>query len=241
MNQVWMLGRFLEISLATDDIAGSFEFYRSLGFHSVPVGDVFSHPYAVMTDGTLFLGLHGAEFDSPALTYARSEIAHFVRDFEQHDIQFEFSETRDDEFNEAHLRSPEGVLLRFFESRTFSPPPFEYLQSSLCGYFSELQLPCKDFDASVNFWESFGFVCLERSEDPDPEATLTSDGLNIGLRDRSIIRRPVLVFLDPDMPGRLEAIRDKGMTLKTSQGDPDIHELVTPEGMRIWFISEDNV
>ncbi len=229
-----MLGQLLEISVATGDVGESLSFYETLGFRSLAVGDTFSHHYAVATDGRVFVGLHGKQFDSPALTYTRTDIAKLVRDFQQHGIKFVYSEIRDDVFNEAHFLSPEGLLLRLVEARTFSPP-FEYLESSLCGHFSELRLPTDDFDASVEFWESSGFVCLERAEDPEPEASLTSDGLNLGLRDTRHTRHPVLVFQDEEMPGRLEAIRDKGFKPTDVKGHDDVVELRAPEGTRLWL------
>ncbi len=229
-----MLGQLLEISIATGDVSESLSFFESLGFRSLAVGDTFSHHYAVVTDGTVFIGLHAKQFDSPALTYTRTGIAKLVRDFQQNGIEFIFSEIRDDVFNEAHFLSPEGLLLRLFEARTFSPP-FEYLEPSLCGHFSELRLPTVDFDASVDFWESSGFVCLERADDPEPEAALTSDGLNLGLRDARHVRYPVLVFQHEEMPGRLEAIRDKGFRPTDVKGHDDVVELRAPGGTRLWL------
>ena len=44
------------------DVPASLAFYESLGFVQARVGDAWSHPYAVVTDGRLFLGLH--EHDS---------------------------------------------------------------------------------------------------------------------------------------------------------------------------------
>ena len=53
-----MLGRFLEFSVATPDIRASLDFYTDLGFSSAEVGDAWPHPYAVVTDGRICLGLH---------------------------------------------------------------------------------------------------------------------------------------------------------------------------------------
>ena len=53
-----VLGRFHEISIATADIRASVEFYESLGFTQAPTTDAWSHPYGVLTDGRLFIGLH---------------------------------------------------------------------------------------------------------------------------------------------------------------------------------------
>ena len=55
------IGRFLEISIGTPVIRESLEFYESLGFVQAAVGETWSHPYAVVTDGHLFIGLHGRE------------------------------------------------------------------------------------------------------------------------------------------------------------------------------------
>ena len=53
-----MLGRFLEYSIATPDIRASLEFYAKLGFSQAEVGEAWPHPYAVVTDGRICLGLH---------------------------------------------------------------------------------------------------------------------------------------------------------------------------------------
>ena len=53
-----MLGRFLEVSVHAPDILESLAFYERLGFTQAPVGETWSHPYAVVTDGRLFIGLH---------------------------------------------------------------------------------------------------------------------------------------------------------------------------------------
>ena len=66
-----MLGRFLEFSVATPDIAASFDFYSRLGFAQVPAGDAWPHPYAVLTDGRIHIGLHATEPDTPQLTFVR--------------------------------------------------------------------------------------------------------------------------------------------------------------------------
>ena len=63
-----MLGRFLEVSVHAPEILESLAFYEQLGFTQATVGETWSHPYAVVTDGRLFIGLHAYEFASPALT-----------------------------------------------------------------------------------------------------------------------------------------------------------------------------
>jgi hypothetical protein len=53
-----LLGKFLEVSVYAPDIPASLEFYESLGFVQASTGETWSHPYAVITDGRLCIGLH---------------------------------------------------------------------------------------------------------------------------------------------------------------------------------------
>ena len=53
-----MFGRFLELSLTTADIAASVQFYERLGFSQLTTGDTWTHPYGVLSDGRICLGLH---------------------------------------------------------------------------------------------------------------------------------------------------------------------------------------
>ncbi len=60
-----MLGRFLEFSLATPDVRASLDFYTRLGFSEAEVGEAWPHPYAVVTDGRICLGLHQQAMPRP--------------------------------------------------------------------------------------------------------------------------------------------------------------------------------
>lgn len=59
------LGQFLEFSVQTSDVLESLQFYKTLGFVELEIGDVWTHKYAVVSDGELNIGLHDREFDSP--------------------------------------------------------------------------------------------------------------------------------------------------------------------------------
>src|SRR5579859_7377335 len=77
-----VLGRFHEISIATADIRTAVEFYERLGFTQAPTTDTWSHPYGVLTDGRLFIGLHQRKGPSPTLTFVQPGIATHLADFE---------------------------------------------------------------------------------------------------------------------------------------------------------------
>ena len=114
-----MLGRVLEVSLQAPDVPASLAFYESLGFVQATVGDTWSHAYAVVTDGRLFLGLHAREFAAPALTWVQPELAAHVPRLEALGIEFAFSRLGDDTLHEIAFADPAGQVIRIVEARTF--------------------------------------------------------------------------------------------------------------------------
>ncbi|MGW8370590.1 MAG: VOC family protein [Gammaproteobacteria bacterium] len=230
-----MLGRFLEISVQTPDIQASLAFYEELGFTQLPVGETWSHPYAVVTDGHLYIGLHDYQFDSPALTYARPGLAGRVRSLEDTGIRFAFRKLSDDQFNEAGFRDPDGQMVALLEARTYSPYTGGEEDFSILGRCSEYCIPVSDVGASVAFWEPLGFVMTDREEDPVPRALLISDCINIGLCGGNRLLRPGLVFTEPDMDKRIEFLIAKNMHIARPSPLPNAGDtsavLASPEGL----------
>src|SRR5690242_12094619 len=99
-----MLGRFHEISIETPDIRASVEFYERLGFSQAATGDTWAHPYGVLTDGRVFLGLHQRRAPSPTLTFVRAGIAAQAAAFESRGIELELLRAGDEVFNEIAFR-----------------------------------------------------------------------------------------------------------------------------------------
>src|SRR5882757_4964098 len=104
-----MLGRFLEISLPTPVIQESLEFYEALGFVQALVGETWSHPYAVVTDGRLTLGLHAGGITAPCLTYVQPELAGKLAPLQALAITFDRLQLGPDVFNEVSFRAPQGL------------------------------------------------------------------------------------------------------------------------------------
>ncbi|MGH8235823.1 MAG: VOC family protein [Steroidobacteraceae bacterium] len=235
------IGRFLEISIGTPVIRESLGFYESLGFVQAAVGETWSHPYAVVTDGHLFIGLHGREVPSPSLTFVLPELQLGVARLKERGVTFEEERFGEDVFNQAQLRDPGGLSVTLLEARTFSPPQFDTRIESACGYFSELGIPSRAADAARVFWESVGFVALEAEAQPFPRTPLVSDGLDLALYRTRALRQPVLTFEDSEMPQRLALLRDRGM--KMSDEMPDTLDesgngvLIAPEGTRLLLLT----
>ena len=238
-----MLGRFLEISVHAPNVLESLEFYQELGFTQAQVGEAWSHPYAVVTDGRLFIGLHQYEFDSPSLTFVKPDLGRHIDALEGLGIEFAFRKLGNDVFNEAGFHDPGRVMVTLLEARTFSPPTREAGETSACGYFNEIGIPAPDSDRSKDFWERLGFVATDQQSEPFRHISLTSDSLDLGLYAPRELRGPVLSFVDPDLPSRLSHIEKLG--LERSQHLPAAFDpesmamLVAPEGTTLLLTAGD--
>ena len=235
------LGRFLEISIGTPVIGESLDFYESLGFVQAAVGETWSHPYAVVTDGHLFIGLHGRDIPSPSLTFVLPELQLGVSRLKERGVEFEEERFGEEVFNQARLRDPGGLSIVLLEARTFSPPQLDAPIESACGYFSELGIPARSATYAPAFWESLGFVALDEETQPFPRTPLVSDGLDLALYRTRALRQPVLTFEGNDMSQRLTLLRARGV--QVSDEMPDTLDesrngvLIAPEGTRLLLLS----
>jgi catechol 2,3-dioxygenase-like lactoylglutathione lyase family enzyme len=150
-----LLGRFLEFSLCTPDIQASLDFYGKLGFSEAQVGETWTHPYGVVTDGRISLGLHQSSLQEPTLTFVKPGLLKHLEVLESRGIEFQYRRLGNDIFNEVAWKDPDGQMLRLIEARTFSPSKRSGTETSHCGYFTELALPCADSSAWTSWTIAF--------------------------------------------------------------------------------------
>ena len=187
------------------------EFYERLGFTQASTNDTWTHPYGVLTDGRIFLGLHQRRFASPAVTFVHAGVAGYANELEARGVTLETRRTSEDSFNEIGFRDPDGQSVLVLEARTYSPVTRSPEDTSMCGYFIEYSMPSMNFEAAREFWEPLGFVATEEPDAPYAHLPLTSDHLDIAFhRPRSLVR-PILLFRDPNMRDRLARIRALGV------------------------------
>jgi len=230
-----LLGRFLEFSLPTPDIQASLHFYRELGFSEAQVGETWPHPYGVVTDGRICLGLHQQGVAEPTLTFVKPGLLKHLEDLEARALEFEYRRLGNDVFNEVAWKNPDGQLLRLIEARTFSPSKRPSTQASLCGYFVEIALPSADLPAGKSYWENLGFVGMDELDDRLPHVTCTSDFIDIGLYGPAELRRSTLRFEVEDLGATLAALAALGVpqAKDAALGGPHMALLVAPEGTPI--------
>ena len=228
-----MFGRFLELSLTTTDIVSSVQFYERLGFSQLTAGDTWTHPYGVLSDGRLSLGLHQRPGPARMLSFVRPELARHLHDLHAAGFEPHYTRLGDSDFHELQLRDPAGQNIALLEARTFSPPRPDH-PASHCGWFSSISMPTLDTEAVQAFWEHAGFIALEVPDDPWAQVALTSDTLTLSLHRPRAIEAPVLIFTDPLMPMRLESLAALGITSSADLPagfDPRANALLeAPEG-----------
>jgi len=232
-----VLGRFLELSLATPNIQASLDFYVRLGFSQAQVGDAWPHPYAVVTDGRIHLGLHQAQIPAPSMTFIKPDLLRQLDTLESLGVEFEFRRLGNDVFNEVGWFDPSGQLIRLIEARTFSPSKRRVTETSLCGYFLEIALPTPDREGSKTYWEQFGFVGIEEMDDRLPHISCTSDTVDVGLYEPAHLRRCTLRFEVDDVGGTLARLSQLGLAANVEMPSPlrqlPAAVLITPEGAQI--------
>jgi len=239
-----LAGTFHELSVAVDDVRTAVEFYERLGFTQATTSDTFAHPYGVLTDGRLYIGLHQRAGPSPTLTFVRPGIAGSLAAFAAAGIHLTRCRTGDEVFNEIAFTDPFGHEVAILEARTYSPVARDAIDVSLCGDFAELSLPAGDFSVAQAFWEPLGFVAAEEAQVPYPHLTLTSDHLDLAFHPPRVCARPMLVFRAADMPARLERLRLMGLSLAPAphpvQADTGSALLEGPGGTPLLLLEGDD-
>jgi catechol 2,3-dioxygenase-like lactoylglutathione lyase family enzyme len=208
-----MFGRFLEIGVATRDIAASFSFYDRLGFSQLITSDAWPHRYGVLSDGRLCLGLHECDRPSPAVTFVLPNLRQVLPRLRAEHLEPELAALGEDDLNQIVLRDPAEHAVTLLEARTYSPAQPSSLTQSQCGYFSQLSLPQSDLEAAREFWERAGFVALGEEEQPFPHLPLTSDHLDLAFHQRRTFDAPLLLFECTEIAATIQRLRELDIPL----------------------------
>lgn len=234
-----MLGQFLEFSVRTPDIADSLHFYKMLGFREVSSGDLWTHRYAVVSDGELCIGLHDRDIDGPALTFVRQELAKEARSMSDRGFEFSFLQIDEDAFNEVHFVDADNHLITMIEARTFSPPD-ERMEYSICGRWFEVALPVKDTLRSGRYWAPLAPELLRIREEPTTHMRFNAAGLPLGLSESIALSKPSLCFRCDDKEAVWIALAKNGFTYQEFPGfEGAFMSIQSPEGTTLFLFDED--
>jgi len=210
-----MPGRFHELSVSTPDIRASIDFYESLGMWQAPTGDAWPHPYGVVTDGRMALGLHETP-DFAAITFIDPDIATRADLLSAAAVELTLRQTDPEVFNQIEFDDPAGHKIRMLAARTFSPADRMQERGSHLGYFAHYSMPARDPPSVAAFWETLGFVAMPEEDDPYAHHSLTSDGIDLALHSPRLLPTPALVFCEDDMVQRIDRLRQSGVAFDSS-------------------------
>ena len=234
-----VIGKFLEISLRTPDILESLHFYKTLGFVELEIGDVWSHKYAVVSDGELNIGLHDREFDAPAITFVRQNLAERARKMTDHGFNFTFMQLDEDSFNELGFVDRDRHRVTMVEARTFHASA-EPDRDSLCGSWIELTLPVRDALRAAQFWAPIAPTLLEMREEPTTHMRFDAGGAPLGLSESIAVKAPSLSFKCPDRHGLMGILEQNGMDFEKFPGfEGAFVAIKAPEGTILFVFEED--
>ena len=230
-----MIGRFIELGIPAERILDSIGFYEDLGFRQLATGDAWSHAYAVLSDGTINIGLHQQPLPAPLLTFVLPDLAGELNELRSRGMRIDHVRTGDDDFNEVIFSTPDGHAVRLLEARTFSPPPFDEDDLSICGAFREITLPVRDIELATASWERLDFDLLDSNKEPHPHAWLRGNGVVLGLHETRDIDKLALSFQAEGLSERLAQLADRGI-YPDDAGPPGVSMIVSPEGLPILLL-----
>lgn len=150
-----MIGKLLEISVASDDLLKHIGWWEEHGFHSLEVNEIWSHQYGVMSNGSLNVGLHNTELTSPTLTFVLPELASHIPDLSKAGINFELMQLSDEHFHQAGFTDASGVGARWLEARTFSPSIELTASSHVFGELDHAAIPAVNGNQAL--WQELQF------------------------------------------------------------------------------------
>jgi catechol 2,3-dioxygenase-like lactoylglutathione lyase family enzyme len=162
-----VLGRFLEYSLATPDIRASLDFYGKLGFSQAEVGETWLASLRGR-DGRQNLSRSAPRRDAgAALTFVKPDLLKHAEALETHwewNSSFAASATMYSTKSAGSI--PAASWSGSSRRALFRRASGSDTNTSKCGYFLEIALPTPSPEAAKAYWEQFGFVGIDETDDP---------------------------------------------------------------------------
>ena len=233
------VGRFLEVSVRSQDIVESLLWYRTLGFSELETADIYPHKYAVVSDGVLCIGIHDRELDSPALTFVQPDLARHARSMADHGFEFSFMHLDEERFNEIGVNDHDRHLITIVEARTFHGNEADD-NDSACGTWFEFTLPVREAMRSARCWGPVAGSILQMREEPTVHMRFDAGGMALGLSESIALEHPSLCFKCHDKPAIRHLLEERGVEAKEFPGFEGAFMVLTaPEGTQLYLFDED--
>lgn len=199
------LGRFVQVSIAVQELAQSLLFYERLGFEKLDQSWE-PWPWAVLTDGVITYHLSQTSPGPLALSYMVSDMRERVAGLEAAGVPVTRLQRGDVPELVAGLEAPGGIEISLLEYPARRIPRPSGITTCKCGRFMELALAVKDLEKAEAFWHRLGFVRRTGSGLPYPWALLSDDLLNLGLYQTRDFDLPALLYGSENTQERIEEL-----------------------------------
>ncbi len=200
---------------------------------------MWTHKYAVVSDGDIHIGLHDRDFDSPAITFVQPDLAKRARSMSDHGFDFSVMHLSDETFNELGFADRDGHAISMLEARTFNVSEDSENDSSL-GSFFELTLPVRDALRAARFWAPIAPALLDMREEPTTHMRFDADGLPLGLSESIALNAPSLCFKCQDRKALLAMLEQRGIRVQKFPGfEGSFAAIKAPEGTELYVFEGD--
>lgn len=237
--------RFLEYSIPCENVLHNLEFFQQLGFTALPTNDIRNYPYAVVTDGRCFIGLHEKNYfesisQNPRISFVNENIAPIVSHLHDNDMSVLHSQLDEDEFQQTVFKSPHQTVVNVLAARSFSLPPKESYKDSVLGYFRGIVLPTSKLDKASEFWGNLGQLVMPTNN--EKSMAVSSNRLNMLLVEDDNHDASGFIFEHPEPEQLFSHFSRYGITLEVSEQSLVLDSeylLKAPNGMRLWVKREE--
>lgn len=204
-------GAVMHLAVSCRDIPASLPFYRTLGFTILFIDNETSPSFVRLTDGMVVLALIAEDFGTPALACFTTSLQENVAGLQQLHIDVQTGTDDHGDITQAHFTDPDGLHIWLHPLTKHSIQPAGEA-NPVCGIFGELATRVQDLDSSIRYWRHLGFTLKYRADIPYPFAIMSNGPMLFGLHRNNEITRPALTYYAPDMAGRIEKLKQNGIT-----------------------------
>ena len=243
------LGRSCQITIGTNNVKESYDFYQLLGFRKL-AEDQHPFPWIKMTDDSIVILLYENGDSYVGLTYFDSDMEQIASQLGKEGIKFVQRGNRENIFisptdtivilvkadHEAMLAPKNSMLLDLNDSDYAHPDRYP---NKALGIFGEFSHPVQDIEEAIVFWEKMGFRLHHQVESPYPWALMYDGNMILGLHETTDFDNLALSYFAPDVKEKVKQLEEAGVYSITEYrghgGDENNVVIRTPENQQIFL------
>lgn len=214
------LGDVVQISIGVPDLAESVAFYEALGFSQIAASEE-PWPWAQFSDGRNLILLNQDGNEYLGLNYFSTNVAQKVVGIEATGVSFLTKQQKNGNLQTAIFADQNGLMVGLINHEPVELPHPTGFPLSHCGKFGELAVAVDDFGATAAFWQQFGFEPSHISNEPYPWGIFSDGRIVLGFHESTEFGQnsPALTYFAPDMPQRIERLRQAGVAFASEMTD----------------------